>query len=85
MKLNKDSLDQCDQTVRLFFNIWPLATITNSPIMYQICQSRLNILTNKKKTIKNLPKDLQSFAKVAKFRQIWSHCDADAKFAKANN
>ena len=48
--------------------------------MYQICQSRLNILTNKKKIIKNLPKDLESFAKVAKFRQIWSHCDADAKF-----
>ena len=33
---------QCDQMIRLFFNICPLAT-KNSPILYQIFQSRLNI------------------------------------------
>ena len=25
--------DQCDQMVRLFFNIWPFATVNISPIM----------------------------------------------------
>ena len=33
---------QCDQMIRLFFNICPLAT-KNSPKLYQIFQSRLNI------------------------------------------
>ena len=36
--------EQCDQMVRLFFKIWPLATIKISPIMYQIFQSRLKRL-----------------------------------------
>ena len=40
-----------------------------SPIMSQICQSRLSILPNKKK----IAKDLLTFAKVEKFLQIWSH------------
>ena len=38
---------QCDQMVRLYFNIWTFATMKTSPIMSQICQSRLNILPNK--------------------------------------
>ena len=39
---------QCDQKVRLFFNIWPFAKMKIGPIIYQIRQSRLNILTNEK-------------------------------------
>ena len=39
---------QCDQMVRLFFNIWQSATMKIIPIMYRICKSRLNILPNKK-------------------------------------
>ena len=39
---------QCDQMVRLFFNIWPFPTMQISPIMSQVCQSRLSILPNKK-------------------------------------
>ena len=45
---------QCDQMVRLFYNIWPFAPMKISPTMSQICQSRLSILPNKKKTVKNL-------------------------------
>ena len=40
--------EQCYQKVIVFFNIWPLAMTKISPIMIQICQSRLNILPNKK-------------------------------------
>ena len=39
---------QCDQMVKLFFKSWPFATMKISPIMSQICQSRLSILPNKK-------------------------------------
>ena len=31
---------QCDQIVRLFFNIWPFASMKISPIMSQICPKR---------------------------------------------
>ena len=41
-------LAQCDQVVRLFFNIWPFAEMKNSPIMSQTCQSIIRILPNKK-------------------------------------
>ena len=37
---------QCDQLVSLFFNIWPFATMKISPIISQICQSRLSIMPN---------------------------------------
>ena len=47
---------QCDQMVNLFFNIWPFATVKISPTRSQIYQSRLSILTNKKWTVKTLPK-----------------------------
>ena len=40
---------QCDQMVRLFFNIWSFATKKFSPIMSQIGQSMLSILPNMKK------------------------------------
>ena len=39
---------QCDQIVRLFFNICQFAAMKISPIMSQICQSMLSILPNKK-------------------------------------
>ena len=62
-----------DQMVKLFFKIWPFATMKISPKMSQICQSRLSILPNKEKTVKNLPKTFKLLPKGAKFRQIWSH------------
>ena len=46
---------QCDQMVRLFFSIWPFATMKISPIRSQICQSRLSILLYKKYKVKNWP------------------------------
>ena len=52
---------QCDQMVRLFFNIWPFPTMQISPIMSQVCQSRLSILPNKKQTLKNMPKTSKLF------------------------
>ena len=39
-----------------FFNIWSLATMKIRPLMSQICQSRLSILPNKEKIVKNLPR-----------------------------
>ena len=42
------------------------------PIMSQMCQSMLSILPNKKLTEK-IANNLLTFAKVAKFCQIWSH------------
>ena len=58
--------DQCGQMVRLFFNIWPLATMKMRPIMSQICQSKHSILRNKK-YIKNLPKTCEILPK-------WRNC-----------
>ena len=66
------SQQQCDQMVRLFFNIWQLATMKISPIMHQIGQSRLNIWP-KRKILTKCVKDLYNFARVAKFHQIYSH------------
>ena len=43
---------QCDQLVRLLFQIWPFAAMKINTIMSQICQSRHSILPNKKKTVK---------------------------------
>ena len=40
-------LNQCDQMVRLIFNIWPFANMKISSIMAQICQSQLSILPDK--------------------------------------
>ena len=46
------SQKQCDEMVGLFFNIWPFATMKISPIISQICHSRLTILPNKNKLSK---------------------------------
>ena len=59
---NKASV-QCDQMVRLFFNIWPFARMQISPIMSQICQIRLSILPNKNESVTNLPKTCQLLPK----------------------
>ena len=47
-------------------NIGPVACKT-SKAGTNVCQIPI-------KLYQKLPKDLQNFAKVAKFRQIWSHC-----------
>ena len=49
-------LRQCDQMVKLFFDIWPLATMKISQTKFQICQSRPFILPNKKYSVGKLPK-----------------------------
>ena len=70
------SSKQCDQMVRLFFNIWPLATMKMCQILFQICQSRPIILQNMKKTVEKLPKTckvLPNWQKVAKS----GHTDCD--------
>ena len=52
-----------------------LATDNNEicPKAWKINQSRFNILPNR---LANIDKDLWNFAKVAKFRPIWSHWSA---------
>ena len=69
---------QWDQMVRLFFNVWPFATLKISPIMSQICQSRLSILPNKKLIVKNLPKICKLLQKCQIFCQILSHWTLDS-------
>ena len=51
--------NQCDQMVRLFFNIWPFAAMKISPIMSQICQ-----IKNKLSKICQI---------LVNFCKIWSH------------
>ena len=63
---------------RLFFNIWPFTPIKTLP----------NGLQNLPKTVQNVTKYLinpqkvaqsfEDFAKMAKFRQIWSHWEVGA-------
>ena len=60
MRLKKHR-SQCDQMIRLFFNIWLFATTKICPIMSQVCQSSLSILPNKKQTLKNMPKTSKLF------------------------
>ena len=60
------SYSQCNLMVRLYFNIWPFATLKASPIMSQICQSRPSILPNKKWTVKNLLTTCNSFCQSGK-------------------
>ena len=67
--------NQCDQMVKLCFNIWPLATmkllpsnVTNLPEkVYYFAKSEIN---RQKVSCQRL----ENFAIVAKFGQIWSHC-----------
>ena len=65
--------DQCDQMARLF-------SILGHLQQCKLAQKHTNFtkdcwfFSNTKLSFEKLPKDLQSFAKVAKFRQIWSRC-----------
>ena len=58
---------QCDLMVILFFKIRPFATMKISPIMSQICQSRLSILPNKKWPIKTCPRPCKLLPKWRNF------------------
>ena len=58
--------NQCDQIVRLSFNIWPFAMMKISPIMKQIRQSDSTFCQIRNKLSKN-------FKRHVKFCQIWSH------------
>ena len=44
----RDGGGQCDQMVRLFFDIWPFGTMKVSPTLSQFFQSSLSILPNMK-------------------------------------
>ena len=56
-----------------FFEMWPLAAMKISPIVLEICQSKLKYcqILNRTFTISQV---LHNFAKAEKFRRIWSHC-----------
>ena len=56
---------QCDQTARLFFFVWLFTTTQFGPKFIKIAKVGLNFVK-----LKISP---QTFAQVAKFRQIWSH------------
>ena len=60
-----------NSVARLFFNIGPFVTMEICP---QVSQGCLNSLPNTNLSFIKLPKNLQNFAKVVKFCQIWSHC-----------
>ena len=62
----------CDQIIKLFLSIFPFKivkiyplSIKNRQVIYQLCQ----ILTKPS----NMAKCFLNVAKLAKFRQIWSH------------
>ena len=60
-------IGQCYQMVRLFFNIWPFATMYISPKTSHICKSRLSILPKKKLAVKNSPKTCKLLPKCRNF------------------
>ena len=64
--------------VILFFKIWPFATMKISPIMPQICQSRLTVLPSKILSIKNLPKTRKLLPKWQNFAKS-GHTGRDDK------
>ena len=68
------TLIQCDQMAWLFFNIWPVTSMKISPMAYKFCPSRSKIFTNSKINHQKNAQDFEDFAKMAKFRQIWSRC-----------
>ena len=74
-KVRPAMIKQCDQMVRLFFNIWPFETMKISPIMSQICPSRLSILPNKNKLSKNFQtyKFLQNGGISPNLVTLWSN------------
>ena len=60
-------VSQRDQTTTITFSIFGhLQQLT-------IGQSGFKMLPNTKKTVNKLPKSFNFFAKLAKYRQIWSH------------
>ena len=66
--------NQCDQMVRLFFNMWPFATLKIIPMMAQIFLRRLVIFPNQKLTVKNLP---NTFKLLSKWRNFVTSCYTD--------
>ena len=61
-----NTLHQCDQMSRSFFQYLANYNKENLPNSIKICQSRFETLP------KRIAKDVIIVAKVAKFRQIWS-------------
>ena len=58
-----------------FFNIWPLETMKSCPKASFNCQSKFKVLPNTKYTLSKLSMAFKIFAKVVKYRQIWSQCN----------
>ena len=64
---------QCDHMVRLLIQNLAIYSNEHLPNPIKIGQSRLKILPSMKDTLQKCQK-IKMLAKVAKFRQIWSHC-----------
>ena len=62
----------------IIFQNWAIYSNWNWPKSIKIYQSWCEILHNTNLSFLKLPKDLQNIAKLAKFRQIWSHWDSKA-------
>ena len=65
--------NNCDQLIRLFFNIWLFTTMKICPIAQQICQIKLKIFPNTKRTLSKWPKCFNIMPQWRNFAQIWSH------------
>ena len=62
---------QCDQIAKLIFNMIPFATFQICPKASNFCQIKLKVLP--KINPYKIAKYFKHFAKVVKFRHIWSH------------
>ena len=58
---------------RFLFQYLAIYNTEHLPYTMKNGQSRFNILPNMKETLSKIAKDYKMLAKVAKFRQIWSH------------
>ena len=90
--LNKLTFESntCTAIVDVCYIIWFFISVTRYLAIYnnehlvqyhKNGQSRLTILPNMKETLKKIAQDFKILTKVAKFRQIWSHCSTYPKTA----
>ena len=74
VRINVNGLPSVWPDGYIIFQYWAIHSKGNLPNSLSICPSRFTKFPNTSLSFSKLPKDLQNFAKVAKFRQIWSHC-----------
>ena len=76
---------QYELMARLFYNLWPVATMKFCPVEKKIDNLGTNVCQILTEPYQKLPKEFYNFAKVAKFRQIWSHWPQDASKTSIQN